>query len=248
MTRSGRTTLVAVLAAVLPLTVVAQTAWPPPAAPPGPPAAAPPVSPQPAAPAPAGGARTPGRIELTAIAGYQVNTDIDTVEGSVRVDDAPVYGAVIGVAVRPTSKAELIWLYSEPTVRASSPRLLGPTSFGVASHFFQLGGTHGIRRQAFELFGGGTIGAAVYLPGTLRLADGSTVSLDDTWRFAFTLGAGVKVHATPKVALRFETRVAAPVYFDSGGIYVGSGGAGLGVSGGVPLWQWNFLAGLAFAP
>jgi opacity protein-like surface antigen len=159
-----------------------------------------------------------------------------------------VYGAALGVAVKPTSKVEFLWLYSEPTVRATSARLLGPASFGVASHYFQIGGSHGIRKQAIEIFGGGTIGAALYLPGTLRLTDGSTVSLDDTWRFAFTLGAGLKIHASEKLAVRLETRVAAPVLFDSAGFYVGSGGAGLGVSGGVPLWQWNFLAGLAFSP
>lgn len=188
------------------------------------------------------------RFELTAIAGYQVNTDVDADQGTLRVDDAPVYGAAFGVAPAPNYQVEVLWLYSEPTVRASGLYVNGSAPFDVATHYFQVGGIRSVRRQAVELFGGGTLGAALFLPGTLRLADGSTVGLGDTWRFAFTFGGGVKIRVVPKVALRLETRLALPLYFSSGGVYVGSGGAGLGVSGGVPIWQWNFLGGLAFSP
>jgi opacity protein-like surface antigen len=207
----------------------------------------------PAALAQMGGGPQPARkstspFELTAIAGYQVNTDIDTSQGSVSVGDTEVFGAALGYEQRPGYRAELVWLYSEPMVRASGGTLTGSSSFPVSSHYFQLGGTGSIRRQALEPFAGLTLGAALYMPGTPRLANGTSLSLDDTWRFAFTLAAGLKVHVAPKVALRFETRVAAPVYFDSGAIYVGGGSAGMSVSGGIPLWQWNFLGGLVYSP
>jgi hypothetical protein len=196
-----------------------------------------------------GGARSTSPFELTAQAGYQVNTDIDTTGGRISVDDTEVYGVVLGYEQRPGYRAELRWLYSDPTVRVSgTPRLAGSSPLSVASHYFQIGGTGSIRRQALEPFAGATIGAALYLPGTLRLADGSTVSLSDTWRFAFTIEGGLKVHLAPKVALRFEAGVAAPVYFTSGSFYVGGGSAGMAVSGGIPLWQWNFLGGLVYSP
>lgn len=190
-----------------------------------------------------------GRFELTAIAGYQVNTDADLEEGAtLRVGDAPVYGASLGYSVAPNSRAELLWLYSEPSARGTGSVLTGSSSFDVATHYFQVGGTSGVRRGRAELFGGATMGASLFMPGTLRLATQQDIILGDTWRFAFTLGGGVKVRVAPKVALRFETRVAAPLFFSSGGIYVGGGSAGLTASGGVPIWQWNFLGGLSFLP
>ncbi|BDG05607.1 outer membrane protein [Anaeromyxobacter oryzae] len=190
-----------------------------------------------------------GRTEVTALAGYQLNTDVSTVEGHVSVGDAPVYGAAVDIETLPGAWAELIWLYSEPTVTFSgTPLLSGSSPMNVATHYFQIGGMKGVRRDRATLFGGATIGAALFMPGTLRYANGSSTSLSDTWRFAFTLGAGLKVDLSEHVALRFDARVAAPVYFSSGAIYVGGGGAGLAVSGGIPVWQWNFLGGLVLLP
>jgi opacity protein-like surface antigen len=187
--------------------------------------------------------------ELTAIAGYQVNTDVDTTGGDLHVDDAPVYGAALALVSSPGLRAQLIWLYSNPTVRASgSPLLNGSSPFHVPTHYFQIGGSRGLRYDRVEPFFGGTIGASLFLPSRLEYSNGTSTSLSDTWRFAFTIGGGLNIHISEKVALRGEARVAAPVYFSSGSIYVGSGGAALGVSGGIPIWQWNFLGGLVLSP
>jgi len=142
-----------------------------------------------------------------------------------------------------------MWIYSNPEMIASgNPTLNGSSKFNVASHYFQIGGTKGIQRERVSFFGGATIGAALFMPQSIRLSNGGTASASDTWRFAFTLGLGLKVDLLEKVALRFDARVAAPVYFSSTSFYVGSGGSGLGVSGGIPIWQWNFLGGLVFRP
>jgi hypothetical protein len=188
-------------------------------------------------------------IELTAFAGYQVNSDIYLSTGKLAVDDAQAWGAAISSEVASGSFAELRWTYSDPKMHASGTSLLnGSTAFHVQTHYFQIGGLHGIRRDRTTFFGGATIGAALFAPESFTLSNGTTRSLSDTWLFAFTLGLGLKVDLTPKIGLRFDANVAAPVYFSSGGVYVGGGGAGLTVSGGVPVWQWNFLGGLTFSP
>jgi opacity protein-like surface antigen len=188
-------------------------------------------------------------VELTALAGYQVNTDASTTGGTLRVDDAPVYGAGVAMVASPGLRAELLWLYSNPTVHASGSLLLDSSApLHVPTHYFQIGGSRGLRYDKLEPFVEGTVGAALFLPSRLEYANGTSTSLSDTWRFAFTIGGGLYVHLSEKVALRGEARVAAPVYFSSSSIYVGSGGAGLGVSGGIPIWQWNFLGGLVFSP
>jgi opacity protein-like surface antigen len=229
MSSSSRLATLLVLAfAALPSTALAQYS---PAPPPG----------RPSAPA-------RSRLELTAIAGYQLNTDVNTTGGELSVDDAPVYGVALSKETFRDAYAELLWLYSEPSVTTRSTTLGGAAPFDVPTHYFQIGGTKGVTRDRLQIFGGATIGAALFLPGTIRYGNGTTYSLDDTWRFAFTLGAGFKVDLSPRVALRFDARLAAPVYFTSGSFYAGSGGAGASVSGGVPIWQWNFLGGLAFRP
>ena len=181
--------------------------------------------------------------------GWQVNSDIYLGGPKLVVDDAQVFGVGIGSEVVPGSFAELRWIYSDPYMRASGNSLLnGSEKFRVQSHYFQLGGLRQVQRGRTAFFGGATIGAALYQPSSLVLSSGKTYSFSDTWRFAFTLGLGFKVDLNSKLALRFDANVAAPVLFSSGGLYVGSGGAGLTVSGGVPIWQWNFMGGLAFSP
>jgi len=187
--------------------------------------------------------------ELTAIAGWQVNTDVDVSGGELSVDDAPVYGVSLAMVTLPGVRAELLWLYSNPTVHASGTLLLNSSApLHVPTHYFQIGGSRGLRYDKLEPFLGGTLGAALFLPDRLEYANGTSTSLGDTWRFAFTFGGGLNIHLSEKLALRGEARLAAPVYFSSGSIYVGGGGAALGVSGGIPIWQWNFLGGLVFSP
>jgi opacity protein-like surface antigen len=188
-------------------------------------------------------------VELSAIAGYQLNTDVGTTAGTLRVDDAPVYGASLAFVKLPGLRAEFLWLYSNPTVHASgTPLLSGSSPLHVPTHYFQLGGSRGVRFDKLEPFIGATIGATLFLPSELRYSNGTTTTFGDTWRFGFTIGGGLNFHITEKIALQGQVRLAAPVYFSSTSFYVGSGGAGLGVSGGIPLWQWNFMGGLVFSP
>ena len=65
--------------------------------------------------------------------------------------------------------------------------------------------------------------------------------------FAFTAGLGLKLWMTEMIALRFEARALVPVYFNSTAFYVGTGGGGVGVSGGLPWAQFAFTGGLTVA-
>ena len=92
-----------------------------------------------------------GRFELTGIAGYQLNTDASLAVGHLDIGDAPVYGAQLGFLTMPGSRAVLLWMYSDPTVQAIGvPVLAGSLPFNVATHYFQLGGEHSVRREKIE--------------------------------------------------------------------------------------------------
>ncbi len=212
-----------------------------PAAPPG----AAPASPAPGY-APAQKAR---RLELTAFAGYQVSSDITTSAGTLQIDDAPSYGVALDWTLRPGAQAELLWVYSATDLRlrgvAGAP---SSAPFPVDAHYFQLGGLATFGQGKLEPFVSGSLGAAMYVPGTVALEGGGTYALATTWRFAFTLGGGVKIWLGDRLGLRLQARLLAPVMFGSAGFYSGPGGSALTVSGGIPFVQGDFTAGLTFAP
>ncbi|MGC3999288.1 MAG: outer membrane beta-barrel protein [Anaeromyxobacter sp.] len=162
----------------------------------------------------AGGPGVPAKrqIELTGFAGYQLNSDIDTSAGSLEVGDTEVYGASLGIETLPGAFTELTWFYSDPTARVTgNPYLLNARSFQMPTHYFQIGGRKGIQRGRVNIFGAGSLGAALFMPEDIHYGVNQTLNLSDSWRFAFTLGAGVKVDLAKHLALRFDARVAAPI-------------------------------------
>ena len=204
-----------------------------------------------------GGAPPPGyapaqkerRLELAAFAGYQLNSDVTTSAGTLQIDDAPGYGVALDWTLGAGQQVELLWVYSATDVSLRAiPGSPGSAPFPVDSHYFQLGGLYAVSRGKLEPFVSGSLGAALYVPGTIALDGGGTLSPAATWRFAFTLGGGVKIWLGDTIGLRLQARLLAPVLFSSGAFYSGPGGATLAVSGGIPFVQGDFTAGLVFAP
>src|SRR5262249_25873320 len=190
------------------------------------------------------------RFELTPFVGYQWITDVSTAYGHISTDSAPTYGGIIDVTVQPGLQAELFYLYSPTQSRFNSDSLNLTSSlpFDVKIHYIQLGAVKRIPLRPVEPFFGGTIGVAVFSPSNAVLTDGTTLSLSDTWRFGLSLGGGVKVWLARQIGIRLQARLMMPVFFSSAGFYAGTGGAGLGVSGGIPLVQPELSAGLIIAP
>jgi hypothetical protein len=200
-----------------------------------------------------GGQPAPGevtRFELTPFVGYQWVTDVSTYYGTISTDSAVTYGGIIDFTVQPGVQAELFYLYS-PTHSHFNSQAIGYASslpFDVKIHYIQIGGIKTIRRGNVEPFFGGTLGAAVFSPSNAMLTDGTTISLSDTWRFGINFEAGVKVWLARQIGIRLQFRLMMPIFFTGAGFYAGTGGAGLGVSGGIPLVQPELSAGVIIAP
>jgi hypothetical protein len=199
-----------------------------------------------AQPAPA----EPTRFELAPFVGYQWVTDVSTYYGHISTDSAPTYGGIIDFTVQPGLQAELFYLYSATQSRfnSQSPSYASSLPFDVKIHYIQLGAVKGIRLRTAEPFFGGTLGVAVFSPSNVVTTDGTTLSLSDSWRFAVTLEGGVKVWLARQIGVRLQARLMMPLYFGSVGFYGGTGGAGLGVSAGIPLVQPELSAALIIAP
>ncbi len=189
-------------------------------------------------------------LELDAFAGYDINSSVNLSAGTLVVNDAPSFGLAVDIPVRPAAFAEVLWVYSSTNAQFNSDTASAPSSlpFKLDMSYFQIGGTQGFPSGPFEPFISLTAGAVLYLPGDITLQNGSAVALHPTWEFAFTGGGGLKVFLTQALALRFQARIQAPVYFTSSTLYAGSGGAALVVTGGVPFIQGDFTAGILFAP
>lgn len=230
---------------------------PPPASQPPPPVQQqpppPPPGSQPAQPAPAAASMQPApqpRLQIGAFTGWQVNGDIDGVYGKVRVDDAQSFGVSLWTQVRPGTKIELLWIYSNTEAQYESYTLQYPSSqkFGLESNYFQLGGVQSVRRGKIEPFAGGTLGAVWFAPDNIKTVTGLTsYNAGDTWRFAVTLGGGLNVFLTQSLAIRGYARMLVPMYFNGGSVYVGTGGSGLAVNAGVPAISGDFGVALVLA-
>jgi len=190
------------------------------------------------------------RIELAPFIGYQWVTDVSTYYGNIATDSAPTYGGIIDFTVQPGLQAELFYLYSPTHSRFNSLSYSYSSSlpFDVKIHYIQIGAIKNIPLRQVEPFFGGTLGLSVFSPSNLTFTDGTTLSLSDSWRFAINFEAGVKIWLARQVGIRLQARLMMPLYFGSVGFYAGTGGAGLGVSAGIPLVQPELSAGVIIAP
>jgi opacity protein-like surface antigen len=184
-------------------------------------------------------------LELAGLAGYHVSSDLDLQSGTATIGDAPSYGAALRARLRPGQTAELLWVIVSTDADFRSSLGVGDASLTI--NYFQIGGTSGFRADRLEPYLAATVGAAVFSPGTLNIG-GGRLEGDDVWRFAFTIGGGLKIWLGEKLALLLEARMMAPVWFSSATLYAGSGGAAIGVSGGIPIVEGNFTGGLVLSP
>jgi hypothetical protein len=187
-----------------------------------------------------------GPVRLDAFAGYEFTTPISTTGGTVNIDAAPTYGATLNLTVAPELELELLWTISSTHSQFVSTVVGGPTT--IPNHlninYFQVGINKSIRCGDFECFGEATLGAVLLLPGTVLLTTGQPLAVRDTWRAAFTLGAGVRFFVVRQLAFVIEARLLAPVYITSGAFYSGAAGTAFVVSAGVPSVQGAFSGGL----
>ena len=186
-------------------------------------------------------------LELVGLAGYHISSDLNYLTGSATIDGSPSYGASLRIRVRPGETAELLWVIVPTTAHFRSTSI-GAGDASLTINYFQIGGSKGFRSDRVEPYFSGTIGAAVYAPGTLAVPGGAQLQGSDVWRFAFTIGGGFKLWLHEKVALQLEARMMAPVWFSSGAFYSGPAGGAFAVSGGIPVVEGNFTGGLVIAP
>jgi hypothetical protein len=170
---------------------------------------------------------------------YNYNGNLD-VDGDLDIKDAIYYSAAIGINVSRETMAEIQYIY-QPTSISFDPYTTGfqNTSFDADVHYI-LGTGYYVKQ--FSRTGSGYFGFSIGAAGLVPQND-----LDPAWRFAFGLTLGAKFLLSKNIGLKIQSQALFPVQWAGGSLYVGTGGAGYGVSAGTSIVQINFGGGLYYA-
>jgi len=195
------------------------------------------------------GAQQKKNIDITPTVSYMWGGSFDTFEGEIDIKDGMQYGVILSREVAHEVNMELSWatMSSRATFvpyYIGTPTDLDGLDMKINIHYFQLGAVHEINKGKAKPFMGFSMGAVLFHPGESTYRG---YSLEDTWRFAMSAVAGVKISLSEMVALRIQGRLFLPVYFSGGGLWVGTGGVSAGLSGGIPIVQGDVGAGLTFS-
>jgi hypothetical protein len=164
-------------------------------------------------------------------------------EGSV--NGGLMYGGGLEMMVAPSKGIEIKYLRQD--TQASMNYYNGittkPEDFDLAINYILLGGTNYIKaNEKIEPFAGGGIGMAI-----ITVKNPTAAMTDPTKeKFAWNIKLGTNIWVNEKVGIKLQAEMVSPVQSFGGGFYVGTGGAGAGVSGGSTFYQFTFGGGLVF--
>ena len=180
------------------------------------------------------------KAEITGFVAHFWGGEYSLSGGSIDIDDVPEYGGIIDFPANRDVTIELTYSYAKTHAKFYSfyPPLPGQDNYDtdVTVNYILLGAVHEAKKGKVTPFGGASLGAVVFTPEQPQYST--------TWRAAFSLQLGLKFDLGDKLGLRVGGRVLFPLYIYGGTVYAGSGGAGYGVSAGIPIVQGDVLAGL----
>ena len=144
----------------------------------------------------------------------------------------PFYGIELKY-LRQDAKAPMAYL-----VDASGPK---STTFDVGLNYIMLGGKRYLPKGKAEPFGGLALGAAI-----LSIKNPESGNDLTRTKFAWNLNAGLNYWAAPTVGLKFQAQLLSAVQSIGGGMFIGTGGVGAGVSSYSSMMQFSLGGGLVF--
>ena len=151
-----------------------------------------------------------------------------------QIDAGAHFGAALEFFMEKNSSVELLWQHQSTVGRFHTSALeYGP--FDVNVDYIMIGG---VRYAPFSpvVSGYGGINLGMGLLGG---------EVTDT-KFAFGGKLGLLINASKSVGIKLGAQVLSPVQGAGGGFYLGTGGAGAGVSTYSSIYQFGFTGGLCF--
>jgi len=191
-------------------------------------------------------ASTTRGIELSGFYGWQYGGDFTSYQGEIQIQDNENFGGTIGFPIPQKPGAMLEFSYTRQNTSVdlkTYPGNLTESLFDLAVEYYQLGAMYARRTGNVAPFGGFSLGATRFAP---KQSTYKSFALGDEWRFAMSLGLGLKTYMSERAGLRFQARLLMPMNFYGTSFWFGSGGSGVGVSGGSAILQGDVSGGLFF--
>jgi hypothetical protein len=177
-------------------------------------------------------------VEITLQGEYLWTSSLDatygTTSGKFDIDDNPAAGFIIDVDVRPGTQLEFFYLRQKSSVTFQSFTQPKQALYDLTTTYYQIGAIQGYKRGKAMPFTGFTLGATSFDP---------EIQAETQWKFSVTLNVGVKVYINERIALRFHGRALSSFLDTGAGLWIGTGGVSMGLSG-YGIWQWDLGGGL----
>ena len=191
------------------------------------------------------GQKTTRGIELTGFYGWQWGGNFTSYQGEIDVKDTENFGGMIDIPIpyKPGMMAEISYSRQNTSVALNQfPGGLREDLFDLSIEYFQAGAVYETySRGRMKPFGSFSLGATRFAP---KVGSFKGLTLDDEWRFSITLGLGLKALMSERIGLRLQGRLLMPINFYGTSLWFGTGGSGVGVSGGSAILQGDVLGGL----
>ena len=156
------------------------------------------------------------------------------------------WGGGLEYLVNPAYGINLIYLTQSTTAPLNyydnnPPAGLKNREFDLTTHWIMLGGARYMRKDKFEPYGGLEIGMVISnLDNPVSGASASNTN------FAWGLKLGTNIFFSEKVGIKLQADLRSATQAAGGGLYFGTGGAGVGVSSYSTIYQFGLGGGLVF--
>jgi hypothetical protein len=194
------------------------------------------------------------KFELSPFGGYMFGGKIAFYEGDLKIKDNGNYGLALDIRLASDTQIELMWTQMATTgefIPYFGYDYLALQQFDVTVGYIQIGSVREFDMDKVKPFGVFTLGTTYFMPKDATFNEGSyfteTTTLEDSWKFSVTLGAGAKIWLSDRVGIRLQGNLMLPMFWGGAGFTVGTGGAGFTVGAGTSMVQGDFTGGLIFA-
>lgn len=192
------------------------------------------------------GADDSNGIEISGFYGYRFGGKVDVFYGPdlgyVKINDNAAYGVDLSYRIKDRVFVNLQWSRQDTDMDFYGYQEIGAEALGdLAVEYFMVSALSDLGNSYGQIvpFGGAGIGMMVGTP------DNRELGLDTSYRFAFTLQAGLRIWLNDRVGLRLRGAMLAPMQWGSGGLFCGTGsGCSVGVGASTTILQGEFSGGV----
>lgn len=193
---------------------------------------------------------SPGGIRLNVYGSYAFEDSFDSYYDygyyfNGKIEDGFMYGLGVEYEVVPSTFVELYWQSMSTTAPSYYNYGIGEhrSDLDVSINYIMLGGNRSFRKPGSMVEGFFGLSAGV---GIVNVDNPENGNSDSTTKFAWGMKGGAVIWPSEKVGIKLQAQLLSISQAMGGGVYVGTGGPGVGVSSYSTVYQFTLGGGLVF--